>query len=340
MRLKALVVVLVLLAAVAGFAQELKVASLGDFKLTSGEVLRDCKVGYRTFGKLNPARTNAILFPTWFGGTSQDLERHIGPGRLVDPARWFVIAADALGNGVSSSPSNSPTRPRMAFPRLSIRDMVASQYALLTRELGLARVHAVVGLSMGGMQAFQWLVSYPDFMDVAIPIIGSPKLASYDLFFWRTYCLAITRDADWNQGNYVENPAREIRRGFWSLLGSTPEKVSREVSREQVGETFDKARAAAAADANDQIRQAEAMLGLDISEAFGGSMAKASAAVKARVLVVVGRTDHTVTPGPALDFARLLNAEALVLENDCGHGAPGCESDRVRQAVTKALGSR
>ena len=116
--------------------------------------------------------------------------------------------------------------------------------------------------------------------------------------------------------------------------------MSREVSREQVGETFDKARAAAAADANDQIRQAEAMLGLDISEAFGGSMAKASAAVKARVLVVVGRTDHTVTPGPALDFARLLNAEALVLENDCGHGAPGCESDRVRQAVTKALGSR
>ena len=329
---------LLLCLALGASAQALKRAALGDLPLASGEVLRECVVGYRTYGTLNAERSNAVLFPTWFGGTSQDLDRYIGPGKLVDTGRWFVIAVDALGNGVSSSPSTSHRQPRMAFPRLAIRDMVDSQRRLLAQELGLTRVHAVVGLSMGGMQAFQWLVSFPEALDVAIPIIGSPKLASYDLFFWRTYCLAITRDADWKGGDYSENPAREIRRGFWSLLGSTPEKVSREVSREQVGPTLDKARDAAAADANDQLRQAEAMMGLDISETFGGDMARAAAAVKARVLVVVGRTDHTVTPGPALAFAKLLKTEPLVLENDCGHGAPGCEAERVKAAVAQALG--
>ena len=151
---------------------------------TAGPALaRACLPAVRSLafaGTLDAARSNAVLFPTWFGGTSQDLERYIGPGKLVDTDRWFVIAVDALGNGVSSSPSTSRRQPRMAFPRLAIRDMVDSQRRLLAQELGLTRVHAVVGLSMGGMQAFQWLVSFPEALDVAIPIIGSPKLASYD----------------------------------------------------------------------------------------------------------------------------------------------------------------
>jgi homoserine O-acetyltransferase len=321
----------------AAVAQELKLASLGDLKLTGGEVLLDCKVGYRTYGRLNADRSNAILFATWFGGTSQDLERYIGPSKLVDSDQWYVIAVDALGDGVSSSPSNSPRQPRMVFPKISIRDMVESQHRLLTRHLGFSHVHAVMGLSMGGMQTFQWMVSYPEFMDVAIPIIGSPRLAPYDLFLWRAMNLAITQDAGWNQGNYRENPARELRRAFWMLIGRTPDRLNRETLRDQVGEILDKARTDEAADANNHIRQSEAMMGLDVSDGFAGSMEQAAAAVKARTLVIVGRTDHTVTPGPALAFARLAKAEALVLENDCGHGAPGCDMDRVRQAVARVL---
>ena len=106
----------------------LEMGRLGDFRLESGAVIQDCQIGYRTFGMLNTQRSNAILFPTWFTGTSQELTGEIGPGKLVDPSQYFVIAVDALGDGVSSSPSNSTAQPRMKFPEFSIRDMVAAEH--------------------------------------------------------------------------------------------------------------------------------------------------------------------------------------------------------------------
>src|SRR5688500_2331915 len=111
------------LAALPAAGQELsdqKFSALGDFRVEGGETIRDCRVGYRTAGELNAARSNAILVPTWFAGRSGDLGGWIGPGKLLDTKRWFVIAVDAFGNGVSSSPSNSAQRP---FPVFTIRDM-------------------------------------------------------------------------------------------------------------------------------------------------------------------------------------------------------------------------
>ena len=91
------------------FAQDgqLQFASLGDFKLTSGDVIRDCRVGYRTYGHLNAEKSNAILFPTWASGTSEQLKDQTAPGKLADSSKYFVVLVDALANGVSSSPSNS-----------------------------------------------------------------------------------------------------------------------------------------------------------------------------------------------------------------------------------------
>jgi len=82
-------------------------ASLGDFKLTSGEVIRDCRIGYRTFGQLNADKSNVILFPTWATGTTEKLQGQVGPGKLADSSKYFVVLVDAFANGVSSSPSNS-----------------------------------------------------------------------------------------------------------------------------------------------------------------------------------------------------------------------------------------
>src|SRR5512136_2305187 len=139
---------------------ELLLADLGDFRLENGQVIKDCRLGYRTFGTLNKSRSNAILFPTWLAGTSEDLVTlgFIGPSKIADTSRYFVIAVDAFGNGVSSSPSTSSKQPGRSFPEFSMRDMVKAQHLLLTKHLHLKQLYAVIGISMGGMQAFQWVI--------------------------------------------------------------------------------------------------------------------------------------------------------------------------------------
>lgn len=176
-------------------------AMLGDFKLQSGAVIRDFRIGYRTLGKLNPDKSNAILWPTWLGGRSEELLQFVGPGNVVDISKYFVILADSIGNGVSTSPSNSSSQPLMKFPAFTIRDMVESEHRLVTQVLRLEHLHAVMGLSMGGMQAFEWAVAYPDFMDLTIPMAGSPQSTSYDKLLWTSEINAIELDPAWNNGN-------------------------------------------------------------------------------------------------------------------------------------------
>ena len=113
-------------------SSELKIGDLGDFKLENGAVIRDCRIAYHTSGKLNDDKSNIVLWPTWFTGSSKQLIPLAGSDGYVDPSRYFVIFVDALGNGISSSPSNSSVQPRMEFPVFTIRDMVNSQYRLLT----------------------------------------------------------------------------------------------------------------------------------------------------------------------------------------------------------------
>src|SRR5258707_15582187 len=96
-------------------AQTLQFARLGDFKLESGEVIPDCRIGYRTFGTLNSNQSNVVLFPTWALGTTEQLIGSIGSNKLVDSTKYYVIAVAALANSVSSSPSNSQLQPRMKF---------------------------------------------------------------------------------------------------------------------------------------------------------------------------------------------------------------------------------
>jgi homoserine O-acetyltransferase len=311
-------------------AQEQRFANIGDLKLQNGGVIRNCRVGYRTFGTLNNDKSNVIVFPTWAGGTTEQLKSNFGRGKLIDTTSYFVVAIDALSNGVSSSPSNSRLQPRMRFPMFSLRDTVESQHELLTKVLNLDHVKAVVGISMGGMQTFQWIVSYPDFMDKAVPIVGSPRLAPYDLMLWAAQIEALMRDRDWKGGNYAVNPARALDFAFGELLLTTPTDYNRRKTREQVFADLEKARKDTKRfDANDKIRQTQAMMQLDVSSNYG--------VVKAKVLVVVAKFDHVVTPGPAREFARLIGAKIIDLEGDCGHLATSCESPRLNEAVSRFL---
>jgi homoserine O-acetyltransferase len=319
-------------------AQQQQFANIGDLRLENGGVIRDCRIGYRTFGQLNADKSNVVVIPTWAGGTTEQLQSSIGPGKLVDSTTYFVVAIDALSNGVSSSPSNSRLQPRMRFPQFTLRDTVKSQYELLTRRLKINHVKAIVGISMGGMQAFQWLVSYPDFMDKAVPIVGSPRLAPYDLLIWQAQIEALMRDRDWRGGNYTVNPARALDFAFGQMLLTTPPDYNKHKTREQVLIDLEKARRNGRSfDANDKIRQTQAMMKLDVTREFGGDLERAARAVKAKVFVVVSRFDHVVTPGPAIEFASLLGANVLNLDSECGHLATVCESTRLNAAVANFL---
>lgn len=320
-------------------AQDQKFADLGDFNLENGQTLRHLKIGYRTFGTMNANKSNIVVYLMWAGGRTEQLGlRPADSGKMIDTNKYFVIAIDPLSNGVSSSPSNSKTQPRMKFPQYTIRDVVNSQYMFLTGTLKIQHVECVTGVSMGGMQTFQWMVSYPSFMNSAIPIVGSPQLAPYDVLHWQTQIDAIKNDHKWFHGNYKSNPARKFEYEIGAILLTTPDDFNSKMTRQQVFENIQKAgNETGGFDANNKIRQVQAMMSLDITAGFGGSWERAAKAIRARSLVIVATLDHVVTPRPALKLAKLLNAKTLILESECGHLAPGCESEKVNAAVANFL---
>jgi homoserine O-acetyltransferase len=313
-----------------------QVADIGDLPLANGQVLRGCRVGYRTFGKLDASGSNAVLFPTWFGGTTGDLVSAIGPGKLVDSSRYYVITVDALANGTSSSPSNSPTQKRMRFPEIGIRDMVESQRALLARVLHVAHLRAVVGISMGGMQALQWAASHPELVDRVVSIVGSPQLGAYDLLLWQAELDATFADAGWKGGDYTTEPALRAVHEMHLLGLSTPARFNRTTTRQALGAEVARISARTFA-AVDRVRQLQAMMAHDVAAPFGGSLAKAGAAMKVPLLVVVDTRDQMVTPGPALELAAAAKARVLELDSDCGHLVPGCEGARIATAIAEFL---
>ena len=112
----------------------------GDLKLESGEAIKDFSISYVTHGKLNEKKSNAILMVTAISGNHHRIDFMIGPGKALDPDKYFIICTDAIGNGLTTSPSNSKAQPRMSFPKFTIRDMVESQYRLMKEKLGIDHV--------------------------------------------------------------------------------------------------------------------------------------------------------------------------------------------------------
>ena len=314
--------------------------SLGVCNLTSGHAIINCRLGYRTWGKLNLQRSNAVLFPTWFSGTSKDIQALVGPGKLVDPAKYFVIAVDSLGDGVSSSPSNSAAQPRLKFPAFNIHDMVTAEYRLVTERLLLTHLHAVLGISMGGMQSFEWAVSYPDFMDIAIPIEGSTRLTGYDLPLWHTEEDALKADPAWRGGKYTNSPPLPVVQALEQMNMTTPSYDARTHPPQKFAADYAGYAGTGIApfDANDWLYQLRAMIHLDVGN--GGAPKDAAKRMRAKLLVVISAQDHLVNPKPALDFAALLGAKTFVLDSDCGHLSPLCEAAELNPLVDAFLGGR
>ena len=303
-----------------------QIADLGVCRLVSGKQIDHCRLGYRTWGALNAGRSNAVVITSWFSGTSADWLKAVGPNGLVDPARYFVVVIDALADGVSTSPSNSPTQHGPDFPAITIQDMVNADYRLTVEKLGLKHVHAVTGISMGGMQTFEWMVDYPNYMDEAIPIVGSPRPNSRDLMLYRSDIDAVKSDPEFHGGRYTKALPMPVAQLLWQLNVTTPAQFARTHSPETFGRDYAKWKATGILpfDANDWVTQLEALAHLDIGH--GGSLEAAAKRVRAKVLVIPSAQDHLVNPEPALNFARMIGAQTFVLKGDCGHEAFGCET--------------
>ena len=308
-------------------------AAFDECRLTSGSVLAPCLIGYRTYGTLNDDRSNALLVPTWYTGTSAE-HAYLASPEVLSPEHYFIVIVDALANGVSISPSNSSTQANDQFPQISITDMVESQHRLLTEILGIHSLHGVVGLSMGGMQAFEWAVRYPGFAEKTVVAVSSPRLPAFDIALWTTQnrLLDLFRECQCNE-------ALEAMAGMGMLM-SVPTKLAQEVAREEVVSTIvsrGETNAITVGQSWDRQRQAEAMINHNIARDFDNDLREAAEQIETEFLIIVGEDDRIVTPQPARAFAAMIGVPVLELDEDCGHGDPWCAADDFARAVSSFI---
>ena len=318
---------------------DLQIAELGRCQLESGQTIENCRLGYRTFGALDATHSNAILFLSWYNGTGDDLKQFFGPDRLVDTTKYFVVAMDALADGVSSSPSNSSTQHGSHFPAVTIRDMVNAEYRVATEVIHLDHVLAVMGVSMGGMQTFEWTVDYPGFMDKAVPIVGTPQQTAYDMLNWDALRRAIESDPAYNHGDYTQEPPLALANELVAMTLSTPAFIARTQDRADFADWLPlQIQPVPTEDANNRMWQLRAMIGLDVTRGKG-DLAAAAAQTKAHFLIVAATQDHLVNPGPAEEWAGFVHAQTLIYPGDCGHRLllASCAGPQITAAVRAFL---
>ncbi|MCM2282190.1 MAG: homoserine O-acetyltransferase [Bdellovibrionaceae bacterium] len=204
-----------------------------EFKLVSGRTIRNVQLGYETYGRLNERGDNTILVTHYFTGTSHCAGRYtdadlepgywdtlIGPGRALDTDRFFVVSIDSFCNVNSLDPHVMTTGPAsldpetekpygLRFPLISMQDLVRSQ-RLVLQSLGIEKLHAVCGPSMGAMQALEWAATFPNAVDRVLAVIpGNVESDPYLIARIRSWMMPILHDPHWNNGDYYDGPRPE-----------------------------------------------------------------------------------------------------------------------------------
>ncbi len=275
-----------------------RVAAPGDLVLESGERIVDYRQSYVTHGVLDDERSNAIVVCASLTGTHHRLDFLIGPGKALDPSRYFIVATDAIGNGLSTSPSNSLAQPGMRFPRFAVRDMVRAQYRLLTEHLGISHVRAIVGASMGGMQALQWATSHPRFMQGIVAMTPMAKTAPWAAAVTSTARACLMADPAWTGEHFDGVPERGWRAYaalMNGLLMHTPEAIEASAIRgmQPALDELHARQRAQGFDATDYLYQSSAYDAHDVgtTPGFGGDTAAALASIVAKVLILAPPLD-------------------------------------------------
>lgn len=199
-----------------------------DFVTFGGKTIKQVQVGWESYGQLNAAKNNVILITHYFSASSHAAGKYtqddpqagywdaiIGPGKAIDTNQYYVISVDTLVNLNANDPNVITTGPAsinpdtgkpygMDFPVVTIRDFVNVQKAVL-ESLGIDKLHAVIGASMGSMQAIDWAATYPEWVPRMISVIGSGQSDAWTTSLLEQWAIPIRLDVNWQQGNYYNS---------------------------------------------------------------------------------------------------------------------------------------
>jgi homoserine O-acetyltransferase len=303
---------------------------LGDFKVQSGEVIRDARLVWKTHGVLAPGRDNVVLYPCSYGAKHEDLEWLIKPDGILDPTRWFIIIPNMFSNGVSSSAADIPDYPAL----VTSWDSVQVQRRLVTEQFGIDQLHAVYGFSMGAQQAYHWAAIFPDAVKRAIVVCGSARTAVHNKVFLSGLLRTLEAAPEHlGNGRFSAEPKATMRAIGHIYAGWA---LSQDFYRENLHLT-----ALGAPDLDTYLRNdweasfmrrraANAYAQLvtwyhgDISAnpLYGGDLERALKAIKARVLLLPSETDlYFRVADNAVEAAHLADAELLPIPTVWGHRA-------------------
>jgi homoserine O-acetyltransferase/O-succinyltransferase len=310
-----------------------QVFEAGNVVLSSGATYRNARLSYRTWGTLSPTRDNVVLYPTSYSAQHADIAWLIEPGGILDPARWFIVIPDMFGNGLSSSPSNTaPPYDGSRYPHFSILDNVRVQRRLLREVFGIERLKMVYGWSMGGMQAYQWAASFPDEVERIAVVCGAARCARHNFVFLEGVKAALTADPAWQDGRFVARPERGLRAmgrvyAGWALSQAFyRDELWREIGYSSLEDYL-----VGGWEGNflrrhpeDLLAQIHTWQNFDIctDPAYRGDFHAALRAIRARVLLMPGRTDlYFRVEDNADELPHLSNARLAPIESDWGHRA-------------------
>ncbi|MDH3759358.1 MAG: alpha/beta fold hydrolase [Gammaproteobacteria bacterium] len=330
-----------------------EIFALGDFALQSGAFLPDARLAYKTYGEQNAAGDNVVVLPTFYTGSHMRNEGYFGPGRAIDPARHFVVSVNLFGNGISSSPSNTPAPfDGPNFPNITLYDNVRAQYRLLTEALGVKQVALVTGWSMAGCQSFQWGAQYPDFVSAILPFCASAKTSEHNIVFLEGVKAALQADAVYADGHYREPPVKGLK-AFGRVYAGWA--FSQTFYREQMYRLkgFDSAEELLQDweqdhldwDANDLLCKLWTWQNGDISanDLYQGDFKAALNAIKAGTIVIVCDNDLYFRPEDnQIEIQHIHGGELRIYESPWGHcvASPGNEPKFEKfldQAISELL---
>ncbi|MFG6196698.1 alpha/beta fold hydrolase [Nonomuraea sp. JJY05] len=180
----------------------MNIFELGDFRLTSGDTLPGARLAYQTFGELNQAKDNVVVFPTFLGAPAEVLNGWIGENRALDPRTHFIVLPGHFGLPPSSAPSNTPSRP---FPAVTVADDVIAQQRLLEEVFGVREIRLALGWSIGAIQVYEWALRFGGLVRSIAPIAGAPTPPPWTKLWLKTVVEEpITADSNYAGGAYTD----------------------------------------------------------------------------------------------------------------------------------------